>query len=39
MITMPADPDDAPVAALQEKVLVVIEQSEATGVILGSGVR
>jgi rsbT antagonist protein RsbS len=34
MITMPADPDDATVAALQDKVLVVIEQSDATGVIL-----
>ena len=34
MITMPADPDDATVSALQEKVLQVIEQSEAQGVIL-----
>ena len=34
MITMPADPDDATVSALQEKVLQVIEHSEAKGVIL-----
>ncbi len=34
MIAMPADPDDATVSALQEKVLQVIEQSEAKGVIL-----
>ena len=34
MVTMPADPDDATVSALQERVLVVIQQTEAAGVIL-----
>jgi len=34
MVTMPADPDDATVSALQEKVLVTMQQSEAAGVIL-----
>jgi rsbT antagonist protein RsbS len=34
MITMPSDPNDATVAALQENVLQVIGQTEATGVIL-----
>ena len=34
MVTMPADPDDATVSALQDKVLQTIEQSEARGVIL-----
>ena len=34
MVTMPADPDDATVSALQEKVLAVMQQSEAAGVIL-----
>jgi rsbT antagonist protein RsbS len=34
MITMPADPNDATVSALQENVLQVIEQTEAKGVIL-----
>ena len=34
MVTMPADPDDATVSALQEKVLAAMQQSEAAGVIL-----
>jgi rsbT antagonist protein RsbS len=34
MVTMPADPDDATVSALQERVLGVMQQTEATGVIL-----
>ena len=34
MVTMPADPDDATVSALQEKVLLTMQQSEAAGVIL-----
>jgi rsbT antagonist protein RsbS len=34
MVTMPADPDDASVSALQMKVLQMMEQSEATGVVL-----
>ncbi len=34
MITMPADPDDATVSALQEKVMATMVQTEATGVIL-----
>ena len=34
MVTMPADPDDATVSALQERVLVAIQQTEAAGVIL-----
>jgi rsbT antagonist protein RsbS len=34
MVTMPADPDDATVSALQDKVLQTIEVSEARGVIL-----
>ena len=34
MVTMPADPNDATVSALQEQVLRVLEQSEAHGVIL-----
>ena len=34
MVTMPADPDDASVSALQMKVLRMMEQSEATGVVL-----
>jgi rsbT antagonist protein RsbS len=34
MITMPADPDDATVSALQEKVLATMLQTEAAGVIL-----
>src|SRR6266852_4031710 len=34
MVTMPADPDDATVSALQEKVLLAMEQSSARGVVL-----
>jgi len=34
MVTMPVDPDDATVSALQEKVLAAMQQSEAAGVIL-----
>ena len=34
MVTMPADPDDATVSALQEKVLAAMQQTEAAGVIL-----
>ena len=34
MVTMPADPDDATVSTLQERVLGVIEHSQAQGVIL-----
>ena len=34
MITMPADPDDATVSALQEKVMATMVQTEAAGVIL-----
>ena len=34
MVTMPADPDDTTVSALQEKVLVTMQRSEAAGVIL-----
>ena len=34
MVTMPADPDDATVSALQERVLAVMQQTEAAGVIL-----
>ena len=34
MVTMPADPDDATVSALQEKVLEVMQQTEAAGVVL-----
>jgi rsbT antagonist protein RsbS len=34
MVTMPADPDDATVSALQEKVLRVMAQAEPRGVIL-----
>jgi len=34
MVTLPADPDDATVSSLQEKVLQVMEQSEVQGVIL-----
>jgi rsbT antagonist protein RsbS len=34
MVTMPADPDDATVSALQDKVLQVMQQTEATGTIL-----
>jgi len=34
MITMPADPDDATVSALQAKVMATMVQTEATGVVL-----
>jgi rsbT antagonist protein RsbS len=34
MVTMPADPDDATVSALQERVLLTMERSSARGVVL-----
>ena len=34
MVTMPADPDDATVSALQERVLLAMERSSAKGVVL-----
>src|ERR1043166_4006482 len=34
MVTMPADPDDATISALQEKVLSSMEKHEAKGVVL-----
>jgi rsbT antagonist protein RsbS len=34
MVTMPADPDDASVSALQMKVLQMMERYEATGLVL-----
>jgi rsbT antagonist protein RsbS len=34
MVTMPADPDDATISALQEKVLLAMERSPARGVVL-----
>lgn len=34
MVTMPADPDDGTISALQERVLMAMEQSPAKGVIL-----
>ncbi len=34
MVTMPADPDDSTVSALQEKVLAAMERHEAKGVVL-----
>jgi rsbT antagonist protein RsbS len=34
MVTMPADPDDATVSALQEKVLLAMERSPGSGVVL-----
>jgi rsbT antagonist protein RsbS len=34
MVTMPADPDDATVSALQEKVLVAMDQYGAKGLVL-----
>jgi rsbT antagonist protein RsbS len=34
MVTMPADPDDASVSALQMRVLEMMEQYEATGLVL-----
>jgi rsbT antagonist protein RsbS len=34
MVTMPSDPDDSTVSALQEKVLAAMERHEAKGVVL-----
>jgi rsbT antagonist protein RsbS len=34
MVTLPADPDDASVSALQMKVLQMMEQYDATGLVL-----
>ena len=34
MVTMPADPDDSTVSALQDKVLRAMERHEAKGVVL-----
>src|SRR5260370_15903943 len=34
IVTMPADPDDATISALQERVLLAMEQSSASGVVL-----
>src|SRR5260370_41011627 len=34
MVTMPADPDDATISALQQKVLLAMERSPARGVVL-----
>jgi rsbT antagonist protein RsbS len=34
MVTVPADPDDATVSALQERVLLAMERSSARGVVL-----
>lgn len=34
MVTMPADPDDATISALQEKTLEAMEEYEARGLIL-----
>ena len=34
MVTMPPDPEDATISALQEKVLTAIEQYQAIGVVL-----
>src|SRR5438067_6462965 len=34
MVTMPSDPDDATISALQEKVLGAMEENEAKGVVL-----
>lgn len=34
MVTMPADPDDATISMLQEKVLEAMEQRESKGVVL-----
>jgi rsbT antagonist protein RsbS len=40
MVTMPSDPDDATISALQEKVLGAMERHEAKGVVLDiSGVE
>lgn len=34
MVTMPADPDDVTISALQHKVLSAMEQHEAKGIVL-----
>ncbi len=34
MVTMPGDPDDATISALQERVLLAMERSSARGVVL-----
>lgn len=34
MVTMPSDPDDSTISALQEKVLSAMERHEAKGVVL-----
>ena len=34
MVTMPADPDDATVSALQDRVLLAMERSSVKGVVL-----
>lgn len=34
LVTMPADPDDSTISALQEKVLAAMERHEARGVVL-----
>jgi rsbT antagonist protein RsbS len=34
IVTMPADPDDATISALQQKVLLALEKSPAKGVVL-----
>src|SRR5260370_2631698 len=34
MVTMPSDPDDATISALQDKVLGAMERHEAKGVVL-----
>lgn len=34
MVTMPADPDDATIATIQEEVLQAVEQVEAKGLVL-----
>jgi rsbT antagonist protein RsbS len=34
MVTMPADPDDVTISAMQQRVLSAMEQSEARGVVL-----
>src|SRR4030088_1667578 len=34
VVTMPADPDDATISALQQKVLLAMERSPAKGVVL-----
>src|SRR3981081_3579179 len=34
VVTMPADPDDATISALQQRVLLAMERSSARGVVL-----